>query len=576
MNKSSSPPNASSKLIFGALSIVAICVCVVTLVSISIVVSRNKTIATEWRHIENIAHTMAEHTHRVFFGLDLVVSSLQEEITLSNFQTEKEFQDYAGTRNMFVNMRGMILRSQDIDALAFIASDGITINTTRGWKNKFDVSKRSYFLALRDNTNLSLSISNPIKSKATGQEIVIVSRRINGPDNAFWGIIMAVTTASRFEKVLLANQEDVQVALFKTDGSPLVRSIDRNAYLLADPTLWDRFEANLKSKKNFSLYTDQDHLLNNGSILTAETVKNYPYLIVATKKLPKILNEWRFLSVLLSIFSLIVIVSIILFGRYFLNRTRESESRSIELSRALESEKKYSALQQQFVSLVSHEFRTPLTIIDGMAQRIARTKDKTTPDQLVERSGKIRRAVERMIELIELTLYADRIDTGNIEVHIQQCKIRDMLAEICEYHRDISPDHNITTYLDGIPESIDADPKLLEHIFTNLLSNAIKYAPDSPLIEVVGKVDGDMVLISIIDQGIGIPAEDLSRMFERFFRAKTATGIKGTGIGLSVCKNFVEMHGGKIEVASVVGGGSTFTVYLPIEQRNHLNSGLGI
>ena len=248
-------------------------------------------------------------------------------------------------------------------------------------------------------------------------------------------------------------------------------------------------------------------------------------------------------------------------------RTEEVQEQARQLTHALESEKKFSALQQKFVALVSHEFRTPLSIIDGTAQRIIRLKDKITPDQLVERGSKIRFAVERMVGLIETTLYASRLDAGKVKMHVQPCTVRELFAEVCDRQKEISPSYDIHIDLDVIPEYIDADPKLLEHIFTNLLSNAVKYAPDNPLIEVAGEIKGDMALISIKDQGLGIPENDLPHMFERFFRAKTAEGIKGTGLGLSVCKEFVEMHGGDIKADSVEGEGATFTLLLPIGGR---------
>jgi len=240
------------------------------------------------------------------------------------------------------------------------------------------------------------------------------------------------------------------------------------------------------------------------------------------------------------------------------------DKKTSELAQALESEQEFSALQRKFISLASHEFRTPLTIIDGAAQRIIRLKDKITPDQLVERAGKIRTAVERMVTLIDATLYASALDAGKIEMHIQSCKIRQLIEEICDRQGEVSPNHDIRINLDDIPECIDGDSKLLEHVFTNLLSNAVKYAPDAPLVEVTGKVDGAMVAITIKDQGVGISLSDQLHMFERYFRADTAADIKGTGIGLSVCKEFVDMHGGDITVDSVEKEGSSFTIRLPI------------
>lgn len=242
--------------------------------------------------------------------------------------------------------------------------------------------------------------------------------------------------------------------------------------------------------------------------------------------------------------------------------------KAVELERALEGEKSFNALQAKFTSFVSHEFRTPLTIIDGTAQRIIRLKDSITPEHLLERSTKIRTAVERMVDLIETMLYASRLDAGKIEMNIQACKLGQLVAEVCDRQSEISINHDIRTDLDDIPEHIDADPRLLEHIITNMLSNAVKYSPDDPLIEVTGSVNDGHALLAVKDQGLGIPADDLPHMFERYFRAKTAEGISGTGLGLTVCKEFVEMHGGTIEVASIEGEGSTFTVRLPISAKN--------
>lgn len=248
-------------------------------------------------------------------------------------------------------------------------------------------------------------------------------------------------------------------------------------------------------------------------------------------------------------------------------RSAEVHKKAEELEQALESEKKYSAMQQQFVSLVSHEFRTPLTIIDSNAQRLIRRKDDTSTEQLVERSKKIRLAVERMVVLIDTTLYASRLDAGKIQMKRGPCDLAVLVNEVCDRQAEISPSHDIRLDLDDVPPMIIADAKLLEHVFTNLLSNAVKYAPDSPLIEVRGWSEDAWVSVSVKDHGIGIPGKDLLSMFERYFRAKTAEGFKGTGLGLNISKEFTEMHGGTIEVDSVEGEGSTFTLRLPSDMK---------
>ena len=247
--------------------------------------------------------------------------------------------------------------------------------------------------------------------------------------------------------------------------------------------------------------------------------------------------------------------------------TRELEDRAVRLAEALAAEKEMNELQRQFVAMASHEFRTPLAIIDSTAQRIKSRMDKNnlTPEDMNERLQNIRVAVQRMTKLMESILSTARMEAGMAKRVAVPCNIAKVIQEICEYQQEISPKHNITWSLDGFPEEIDALAGSLEQIFTNLLSNAVKYAPDAPDIDVNGWVENEQVVISIRDQGLGIDEEDIEKVGLRFFRAKTATSIGGTGIGLNLVKTLVEEHGGALGVESIKGEGSTFTVRLPIK-----------
>ena len=247
--------------------------------------------------------------------------------------------------------------------------------------------------------------------------------------------------------------------------------------------------------------------------------------------------------------------------------TAEVQRQAEQLAQALEKEQELNALQREFVALASHEFRTPLTIIDLAAQRLVGRKDKVTPEDLVARTDKIRAAVRRMTGLIESTLYASRLDAGTIAVKRQACDLKGLIREVCARQAEISQFHDIRVDVAGLPENIHADPKLLDQVFTNLLSNAVKYAPDDSRIEVKGWTDGDFAAMSVRDHGVGIAADDLPRLCERFFRARTSAGIGGTGLGLNLVKQLVELHKGTIEVDSIEGQGSVFTVRLPVDLR---------
>ena len=244
------------------------------------------------------------------------------------------------------------------------------------------------------------------------------------------------------------------------------------------------------------------------------------------------------------------------------------------LRNALAKEIELSKLQREFVSMTSHEFRTPLAIIDGTAQRMKSQVDKNrlTPEVAVKRIEKIRAAVKRMTRLMESTLMAAQMEEGKVAVEIEPCNLKTIVAEACARQKEIAPEHIVSCNLTDLPETIQADPGALEQVFANLLSNAVKYAPPATDINVNVFKDQDHVVICVRDHGLGIDENDLPRLFERFFRAKTSIGTAGTGIGLSLVKSLVEMHSGTVKVESQKGEGSTFTIRLPIagpDQSEH-------
>ncbi len=246
-------------------------------------------------------------------------------------------------------------------------------------------------------------------------------------------------------------------------------------------------------------------------------------------------------------------------------RTGELEQQTSRLELALDKERELTSLQRQFVSMVSHEFRTPLAVIDGSAQRLLRRFDQLPPDKLRATIDQIKRSVKRLLHLMESTLSASQLEAGSIAIDPQACALGNLILDVCKEQEEISKKHRIIVETDRLPASICADDKLLRQVFANLLSNAVKYSPDGRSVWVNGwEEDGDAVIM-VRDEGVGIPKKELPRLFERFFRASTSTGIPGTGIGLNFVKYLIEMHNGKITVSTEEGIGSSFTVRLPID-----------
>jgi two-component system, OmpR family, sensor kinase len=235
------------------------------------------------------------------------------------------------------------------------------------------------------------------------------------------------------------------------------------------------------------------------------------------------------------------------------------------LKEQLAQEQRLALLQRNFVSMASHEFRTPLTIIDGHAQRMIKVKDRMARDEIGDRAGKVRGAVLRLTHLIDNLLESSRLVDGGTRVSLESADIdmAALLREVCQLHREMAPRSQIVERFATAPLRMVGDSKLLSQVFGNLLSNAVKYSPGGGSIYISAEVVSEEVVVAVVDHGIGIPESDLDRLFERYQRGSNVSGIVGTGVGLYLAKMIVDMHGGRIEVKSKEYAGSRFTVRFP-------------
>jgi signal transduction histidine kinase len=237
------------------------------------------------------------------------------------------------------------------------------------------------------------------------------------------------------------------------------------------------------------------------------------------------------------------------------------------LEEKLAQEQRLALLQRNFVSMASHEFRTPLTIIDGHAQRLIKLKDRMSTDEINERAGKVRGAVLRITHLIDNLLNTSRLFDGGAGLYFrpEEIDVAALLHEVSQLHREIAPGSQIVERFGTVPLQMTGDSKLLFQVFSNLVSNAIKYSPSGGRVQINAGIEAEQVVVAIEDRGIGIPAKDLDQLFERYHRGSNVSGIVGTGVGLYLVKMVVDLHGGSIAVKSKEGEGARFTVRLPIK-----------
>ena len=234
------------------------------------------------------------------------------------------------------------------------------------------------------------------------------------------------------------------------------------------------------------------------------------------------------------------------------------------LEEKLAHEIRLNQQQRNFISMASHEFRTPMTIIDGHAQRLINAQEQAPNPKIAERAKKIRSAIKRMSAMIDANLQTARFidEEHSLYLHVSDFDIRAVLHEVCKLHREISMNAAIIEHLGSEPLKLSGDKDLLLQVFNNLVANAVKYSPAGGEVVVLCRAEGEDVLVSVKDSGIGIPQSELERVFERYYRGSNAKSIVGTGIGLFFVRLVVDLHGGTVRAESDGSSGSTFVVRL--------------
>jgi len=232
------------------------------------------------------------------------------------------------------------------------------------------------------------------------------------------------------------------------------------------------------------------------------------------------------------------------------------------LTEALEKEKELNELKSRFVSMASHEFRTPLSTILSSAYLIAKyqqTEEQPKRDKHIQR---VISSVNTLNDILNDFLSVGRIEEGRIQLRFTEVDVAELihllineLQTILKSGQQIAYNHTGATHfmLDG---------SLLKHIVMNLLSNAIKFSPEQKTIKITTSITSNIMTLDVIDQGVGIPHEDQQHLFERFFRAGNVTNIQGTGLGLHIVAKYAELMNGNVSFNSEEGKGTSFTIQL--------------
>jgi PAS domain S-box-containing protein len=238
----------------------------------------------------------------------------------------------------------------------------------------------------------------------------------------------------------------------------------------------------------------------------------------------------------------------------------------VDIQKALEQEREVSELKSQFISMTSHEFRTPLSVILSSAELLERYYPKLSPESKLAHFQRIRSSVKHMTEMLNNVLVIGKAEAGKLEFNPQMLDLIEFCRQVVDELSSTSASRRLFFEVGVEVAPALADKNLMRHTLVNLISNSLKYSPaDSQVILRLDYFPQDKAVFSVKDKGIGILAEEMPLLFEVFQRGSNAGNIPGTGLGLAIVKRSIDLQGGTIEVKSVISEGTVFTVSIPVK-----------
>ncbi len=237
-----------------------------------------------------------------------------------------------------------------------------------------------------------------------------------------------------------------------------------------------------------------------------------------------------------------------------------------EVLKALTKERDLNEMKSKFVSIASHEFRTPLSTILSSISLIDQYRKVGDLDKIDKHINRARASANHMTSILNDFLSVGRLEEGKVEIIRELVNVNELFADIAEEIKlMLKPGQKIEIDCISSDTSIHTDTRMLRNILFNLLSNASKYSENDKIIHLLCERNQKELIVKIQDNGIGIPEEDQRHLFDRFFRASNAINIQGTGLGLNIVKRYLDLLNGSISFTSEYGKGSTFTIQLPIQ-----------
>ncbi len=546
---------------------------------------REHDLADARRELATLNAVLAEETTRTFQGVDLVLKSVLEGLQAEGIDTGEDLARIKGDQATSLDLKAKAAGLPQLDAVTIISADGRLVNFSRFWPiPAVNVSDRDYFAHLRDRTDATPFLSEPIENRGTGTWTIYLARRIAGPDGAFIGIVLGAIDLAYFDRFYRSLDLGAQsaISLWRRDGMLLTREP-------ALPDVGRRFPirsfdaAFLASGEK--VYQTPASIDGFARIVATRAVRDYPLVINVTRSLEEILAGWRrFVGLIGAMVAAAFAATALIL--WTLARRAQADARAVRLTHEREAaiearDQAESRLQQaqrleavgQLTAGVAHDFNNLLTVVLGNAEFLARDLARAGIEgRPAARLAQMRQAAERGAKLTaQLLAFArrQRLAPRPLDLNGTLTGMEDLLRSTVGSATQVR-----VVPGPGLWPAI-VDPTQLELVILNLAINARDAMPEGGTVTVAtanatrhGEAlhpgepqPGEYVAVSVADTGTGMSEAVLARAFEPFFTTKEVG--RGTGLGLAQVYGFAQQSGGGITIETRAGEGTRVTVFLP-------------
>jgi two-component system, NarL family, sensor histidine kinase BarA len=514
------------------------------------------------RQNSNLARAFEEHTIRTLKSVDQAVLFLQ-------FQYEK-----LGASLDIANYvrEGMII-SQIFNQLGVIDKNGNYILSNMPDFKKVYLGDREHFRVHVEKDSRELFVSKPVLGRASGKWSIQLTRRINKADGSFGGVVVVSLDPQYFSSFY--SEVDLGkrglISLIGLDGVIRARRSGENRAVGQNVTDGPLFRELQNRPKGSTVFDSPiDHVTRFTSY---RVLKDYPFAVLVGVAQDEALEEFRIRQWQYYAFAIVITASIVAFSALMIALVLRLEGVAGRLRASRIKAESANRMKSEFLASMSHELRTPLNGILGYAEFL---RDDTTQPEHKESASTILASGQHLLEVVNSILDLAKIEAGRMELSIEDETLRPLLEGVATLHRTIAEQKNLILDLrtdPNLPETIRCDRTRLLQILNNLVHNAVKFT-EAGRIEIVVAPEGELLRFEVRDTGCGIDPKDQAGIFERFQQADRFITRRhcGTGLGLALAKELVEMMGGDIGIESTPSVGTKVFFRLPKEVRSPAKS----